>query len=61
MTVGMLRSAAPGYDASGGQRQRYRDAFGDQSTMSGRNLPRDAAAPGKSRLLNLIKGFVGLL
>jgi hypothetical protein len=57
MAVGMLRSAGRGYDASGGQ-GRFRDAFGDQSMISGRNLPIDAAVPGESRLLNLIKEFV---
>ena len=36
--VAMLRSAASGYDASGGQR-RFGDAFGDQSNISGWNLP----------------------
>jgi hypothetical protein len=60
MAVGMLRSAGRGYDASGGQR-RFRDAFGDQSMISGRNLPIDAAVPGEPRLLNLIKEFVGFL
>jgi hypothetical protein len=36
-------------------------AFCDQSMISGRNLPRDAAVPGYPRLLNLIKEFVGFL